>query len=71
MKECEIDEDAKNSFWLPKPYPNVLGKSILAFEEPYAAIFPGVENFPEETFDDKVIKGTILHRGSTCVVHLK
>jgi len=61
LKNCERDQ---HTFWLPKPYPNTLGKSIIAFTEPYAAIFPGIENFPETPFNNLVITGTIHRRDS-------
>ena len=65
LKDCHVDENDQNTFWLPKPYVNALGKSIIALKEPYAAIFPGVENFTqEEVFKDMIVKGKILARDS-------
>lgn len=61
LKNCVREQ---HTFWLPKPYPNTLGKSIIAFTEPYAAIFPGIENFPETPFNNLVITGTIMSRDS-------
>ena len=62
LKDCERDD--KNTFWVPKPYVNALGKSIIALKEPYAVIFPGVENFTQEVFKDMIVKGKILARDS-------
>lgn len=64
LKDCDMDVNNQNTFWLPKPYVNALGKSIIAFKEPYAAIFPGVENFTQEVFKDVVVKGKIMARDS-------
>ena len=64
LKDCHVVENDQNTFWLPKPYVNALGKSIIALKEPYAAIFPGVENFTQEVFKDMIVKGKILARDS-------
>ena len=62
LKQCR--KEGNNTFWLSKPYPNVLGKSMIIFKEPYAVIFPGVENFPDKEFDNGVVTGKIFSRDS-------
>lgn len=65
LSQCEKSDENDNSYWIPNGGVNILGKSIFSFtNENYAVIFPGVKEFPQEEFLNKMVPGKILNKAS-------